>query len=258
MEARNEGGFSSGEGNVGTHLFNGRFTVKGDVLLSEMFMKGSNTFGGNTNSHTSKNVSAARFSGSKMKDVRVFEGAGRMSHSGTGSFGGQAQTFTDDQKIAFEYDEAATPRYKSVATNEYLTQVDALFAAKDKAGSILAGTSPKAVDISKLTSGKAICKATPDSVYTLGATPAARAGFMKVEKACNDGRGFSGQNDLCRSLQNRENEIMRALWQRKQSGEISMNRRDLKAVFRSACHGGQDQGPKRNREYRRLFLFHGR
>jgi len=219
VEARNEGGFSSEGGNVGTHLFNGRFTVKGDVLLSEMFMKGSNTFEGNTNTHSSKNVSAARFSGSKMKDVRVFEGAGRMSHSGSGTFGGQAQTFTDDQKIAFEYDQAATPRYKSVATNEYLTQVDALFGAKDKAGSILAGTAPKSVDISKLTSGKAICKSTPDSIYTLGATAAARTGFMKVEKACNDGRGFNGENSLCRTLQNREREIMQALWQRKQSGK---------------------------------------
>jgi hypothetical protein len=192
-------------------------TITGETLISELFNLGTSTFEGQTNTFSSKMIAATRFTGSKMSDVRVFEGAGKMFFKGSN---GSGQKFENEQSIKFEFVETKSPKFNTLeGTSEFLKLVEARYLNKDKAGNTIAGDTPKQADLAPL-SNTAVCGKTATSTYALGATPASIAGFKKVQTTCEGNRGFErGNRDLCQNLGNLERKVMDAVFARQASNK---------------------------------------
>ena len=62
---------NTNESSYGKNNFSSNFIVRGDQLISEFFTAGNNSFQGNNHNFSSKMVSATRFSGSKMSDIKT-------------------------------------------------------------------------------------------------------------------------------------------------------------------------------------------
>ena len=192
--------------------FNGYMKVKDNDVSSKLY--NSHSFQSNdgsgvatTMTQLNKNIAKARFSGTKLSDLKVYEGAVGMYHKGASSFAGASKTFEANTVTGMEYNSDKAPLYDSVATGAYYDSVNKDFGAiaTDSFFTAATPTDPDTGDISA--KGDAICQASADSEYTM----TMGAGFKAAMDSCDGDRpkGFSGS--ICDGIRKYDRAIQESM-----------------------------------------------
>lgn len=186
-----------------TGSYNGTLDVSGNTLTAKFIFTGEESSNNSTFTFSEKSAAIVKYSGSSFDDVAIFEGAGKRS----GTFNDGSSSFEHSDDIIFEYDETASPRYKTVTETDLSTALAAIDFTTD---STLSQSSPAAPDT---TLDSSICSQTPDSVYSIDANSEA---MTAVSQAC-EAKFDSGKSRICNSIRQVEDQIWSKLNQRNQA-----------------------------------------
>lgn len=179
-----------------SHTMEGLVKISGDTLSSKLFMSGTFTSGTTSMTHTSKSYGEAQFTGTNFTNAKIYQGAGRR----VGTFNDATATNSMDQSVGFEFDNTATPQYKTITSSSYVTNVAALNFEKD---AILSKAAPSEPDVTSILDSA--CAQTPSSVYKMNQNEATKA----AQTACSN--NFHGGDRLCDGLRDQENSVWRVL-----------------------------------------------
>jgi hypothetical protein len=191
----------------GTNTFNGEMSIADDLILSKLFIQQSFTSqdpngGSVTMSNTQKGVSYARFSGTDMSNIVVYEGAGYQYGKGSSS-GVSSQTFENEAKIGFEFNNTASPNYASVTSGTYVDKVTTISDALATTTPFSIGAAPTA-PTSLPADATTLCTATPTTIARISMDGAAVKAIME---SCEGKRsGFGGS--ICESIRTYDGVIM--------------------------------------------------
>jgi len=199
------GSFSSSEFE---DSFNGQMSIaaNGSDLINKFIAKGKGSFSGTTFEHSVKSYSEVRFTGTSSSDVKIFEGAGRT----TGTFKDSTRTETDsfDEKIGFEYQDSASPKYATTTSGTYVTNVNAFDFAADAITGLTAPASPTASIASSDRCAGSVDDGTVQASYLLDVTSEA---FAAIDQTCSN--EFSEGKNICNALEEQEQQVWNALRQ---------------------------------------------
>lgn len=179
-----------------TNSMEGLIKISGDTLSSKLFMTGTFSNNGTSMTMSSKSYGEAQFTGSNFTDATIYQGAGRR----VGTFNDGTASNSMDQSVGFEFDNTATPQYKTITSSTYITNVAALAFESD---AILSKAAPGVADVTSMVDTD--CSQTPASVYKMNQNAATKA----AKTACDN--NFHGGDRLCDGLRDQENKVWNVL-----------------------------------------------
>ncbi len=189
----------------------GSLTVTSDSILNAIFISTHSGKDQNANdmSNAQKNAISVAFSGTKLSDMVIKEGAGKDQSTFTGKFGdGAAGTNTHSGTIAFSFDNTKSPQYTTQTASSFLTTVNAVDFTTDP---ILKQTAPAAPDV---TMDATACTATITT--SLKMASGAKSTVDGVMKSCNEHPNKNNGN-MCEGLRNSQQVINDAVNTRKKA-----------------------------------------
>ena len=188
-----------GDGNAEFRM-QARLELEKDILTSAFRgeFKFDHDGDGTYTTNRDKSVSRVRLDGSKTTETRIFEGAGRH----IGDFQDEAGSrHTNDNSIGFEFDDSASPKYKSVSTGSYVDFIKNFKPGEDET---LKADSIGDVDVADINNSP--CALSPESTYELNM---GSSDMVNVVKECES--GFDGDEaQLCDGLHGIEDTIISA------------------------------------------------
>ena len=184
----------------------GSLTITPQSVLNAIFMQTNSGTdpNGNAMNNLQKNVISVSYSGTKLSNIVIKEGAGADLSTFNGKFGdGNNGSNTHTGSIAFNFDNTKIPMYTTQTASDFLTTVNAVNMATDP---ILKQSAPAAPDT---TMDANACTAAPTTVLKM--TAGAKPIMDSVMGSCND-NSHKNNGNLCEGLRNAQQTVNNAVF----------------------------------------------